>query len=111
MDSSCQLLNSMYDQYIKIRNDYENAKSEIQRQVLYVSYELCDSRTAKIRASVYVNSVNGVIADVQELYVRISEVRNLLDFYGINIGVLPELYISPLILPDIELSWNMPSMD
>ena len=55
------------------------------------------------------NSVDGVIAEVQELYIRISEVRDLLDFYGINLGILPELYIPPLILPDIEWNWDLPS--
>ena len=55
------------------------------------------------------NSVDGVIAEVQELYIRISEVRDLLDFYGINLGILPELYIPPLILPDIDWNWDLPS--
>ena len=109
MDSSCQLLNSMYDQYIKIQNDYENQKQVIQRQILYISNGYSDHRTAKSRVSGFMNSVNGVIADVQELYIRISEVRDLLDLYGINLGILPELYIPPLILPDIEWSWDFPS--
>mgnify|MGYP000065526190 CR=1 FL=1 len=39
MDSSCQLINSMYNQYIKILNDYENQKQVIQRQILYSSMD------------------------------------------------------------------------
>ncbi|KAK8792253.1 hypothetical protein WA171_002505 [Blastocystis sp. BT1] len=101
MDSSCQLINSMYNQYIKILNDYENQKQVIQRQIL----------TTKSRVSGFVNSVDGVIAEVQELYIRISEVRDLLDFYGINLGILPELYIPPLILPDIEWNWDLPTAE
>ena len=110
MDSSCQLFNSMYDQYMRIRNEYENQKQGIQQQILYLSNEYCESRTAKSRVSGFVNSVNGVLADVRELYIRISEVRDLLDFYGINLGILPELYIPPLILPNIEWNWDLPSI-
>lgn len=56
----------------------------------------------------YQVSVQGVIAEVQYLYQRIENVRQTLEYYGIDIGYLPSLYLPTLTIPSLTIDWNPP---
>lgn len=47
---------------------------------------------------------------MQYLYQRIENVRQALDFYGIDIGTLPSLYLPTLTFPSLIIDWDLPGI-
>ncbi|KAK8827802.1 hypothetical protein WA556_000712 [Blastocystis sp. ATCC 50177/Nand II] len=98
MDGRCTLLDSMYDQYVKIMQDYNASCLAIQSQYQAVKQSVANYQLA----------VAGVLAEVQYLYYRIEQVSDLLKHIGVDLGELPSLALPSLSLPPLAIDWQMP---
>lgn len=108
MDSQCILLNSMYDQYVKIMQDYNASCTAIQNQYKWHYTIHVPHSAVKQSVANYQLRVAGVIADVQHLYGQIEQVADLLKLLNIDFGDLPSLYLPSLALPALTIDWHMP---
>lgn len=109
MNGECSLPDSLYMQYMEIKKEYNETKQYIQNQFTYsISWIAISSFINRVQR--YQITVQGVIADVQALYLRIQQVQSALDFYGIDIGFLPSLYLPTLSFPSLGIQWDLPGM-
>ena len=108
MDGRCTLLDSMYDQYVKIMQDYNASCLAIQSQYQFCCVVPIPSRAVKQSVANYQLAVAGVLAEVQYLYYRIEQVSDLLKHIGVDLGELPSLALPSLSLPPLAIDWQMP---
>ena len=108
MDGRCTLLDSMYDQYVKIMQDYNTSCLAIQSQYQFCCVVPIPSRAVKQSVANYQLAVAGVLAEVQYLYYRIEQVSDLLKHIGVDLGELPSLALPSLSLPPLAIDWQMP---
>lgn len=108
MDDRCTLLDSMYDQYVKIMQDYNASCLAIQNQYQFCRVFPIPPRAVKQSVANYQLAVAGVLAEVQYLYYRIEQVSDLLKHIGVDLGELPSLALPSLTLPPLTIDWQMP---